>query len=215
MSTPPSSSDHPVRKLISAPAAISTTSVLSESVHSLSARPASVRGRSIAPGRLKGIHGAFASRKNATSAPKPAAHASARAFFPPSTSPPASSPWIDLSVSAVAVPVGNGSCSSSMSCRLMGMAAKTPSAAMTANQTMMGIDGGRSLVTISSAPKAAMLPPPVMKPAPDATVVSALFSSMPSGSLVIFAAPSPLKTAQARMQAVRVTPIDQPVLKKT
>lgn len=81
-----------MRKLISAPAPSSTTSVFSTSVHSLSALPASVSGSSRAPGRLKGIHAAFASRRKATVAPKTADQASARAFFEPSTSPPASAP---------------------------------------------------------------------------------------------------------------------------
>ena len=78
-----------------------------------------------------------------------------------------------------------------MSCRLIGMAAKTPSAAMTANQATIAAPSGRMAVTIIRAPKAAILPPPVMKPAPEATVVSALFSSAPSGRFERRSAPSP------------------------
>lgn len=97
----------------------------------------------------------------------------------------------------------------------MGMAAKTPSAAMTANHAIIGMAGGRSDVTMSSAPNAAMFPPPVMKPAPDDTVVSALFSSTVNGRLTIPAACSAWNAANARMHAVSVTPSDQPVLKNT
>ena len=97
----------------------------------------------------------------------------------------------------------------------MGMAAKTPSAAMTPNQAIRGTEAGRTEVTIRSAPKAAMLPPPVMKPAPEATVVRALFSRAVSGCLTRRAACKAWKVAKARIQAVRVTPRLHPVLKKT
>ena len=118
------------------------------------------------------------------------------------------------SVSAVAVPVGNASPSRLMSWRLMGMAAKTPSAAMAANQPIIGTQSGRTVVTIMSAPKAAMLPPPVMYPAPEPTVVSALFSSAVSGRRTRPVACRPRKSAKARMAAVMVTPIDQPGLEE-
>ena len=44
----------------------------------------------------------------------------------------------------------------------MGIAVKTPSSAMTANQATIASGSGRRPVSISSAPIAAMLPPPVM-----------------------------------------------------
>ncbi len=118
-------------------------------------------------------------------------------------------------VSAVALPVGNGSPSWFTSWRLIGIAVNTPSAAIAPNHAIIGTWGGRTVVTIRSAPKAAMLPPPVMNPAPEATVVSALFSSAVSGVRVSRSAANRRKSANARMAAVMVTPIDQPVLKKT
>ena len=85
---------------------------------------------------------------------------------------------------------------------------------MTANQATRPSPSGRRVVTFSSAPNAAMLPPPVMKPAPEATVVRALFSRAPRGLYrPVFS--KALKTPKARMHAVSVTPRDQPVLKNT
>jgi len=49
-----------------------------------------------------------------------------------------------------------------MSCRLIGIAQNTPSAAITPNHAIIGRVSGRTDVTMSSAPNAAMLPPPVM-----------------------------------------------------
>ena len=46
-------------------------------------------------------------------------------------------------------------------------------------------------------------------------MVRALFSSTPSGRLVMPADCSAWNSAKPRMQAVSVTPIDQPVLKNT
>ncbi len=133
----------------------------------------------------------------------------------PSAAPVPAAPWIERIVSAVAVPVGNASASLLISWRLIGIAANTPSAAIAANHATIDHRSGRTAVTISSAPNAAMLPPPVMYPAPDATVVSALFSSAPSGRRTARAAWSPPNNANARIAAVIVTPIDQPVLKNT
>ena len=70
-------------------------------------------------------------------------------------------------------------------------------------------------VTINKAPNAAMLPPPVIYPAPEATVVRALFSSAPNGRRTSRIASNALNTPKARMHAVKVTPMLQPVLKNT
>ena len=85
-------------------------------------------GRRSSAGTCASSHALFASRSTAMMAPISPAPPSSRDFWR------AASPWpcSALMVSAVAVPVGNGSCSMLMSWRLMGMAAKTPSAAMTA-----------------------------------------------------------------------------------
>ena len=189
---------------MSAPAPSSTTSVFNAMVHFASGNPARVPGRLMLPGiTLK------KSRSAVIVAANTPATSSDFDFAEPS--PP--SLYSDFRVSAVAVPVGKGRASLFTSWRLMGMATKTPWAAMTANQAMSGSVSGRSVVTMSSAPKAAMLPPPVMKPAPEATVVRALFSSAPIGRAPTAA--RPLNTPKAMMQAVSVTPRDQPVLKNT
>jgi hypothetical protein len=65
-------------------------------------------------------------------------------------------------VAAVAVPVGNASCSTFTSWRLIGMATNTPSAATDANHSTSGAMPGMEPVSSSSEPSAAMLPPPVM-----------------------------------------------------
>jgi len=68
-----------VRKLIRAPAPMSTTSVLIASVHSAAFLPAISIGTGRVPGTLNGIHVAFASRNHVSSAAKPAAIPSAAA----------------------------------------------------------------------------------------------------------------------------------------
>jgi hypothetical protein len=97
----------------------------------------------------------------------------------------------------------------------MGIAANTPRAAIAPNQKIIGRGSGRTVVTISRAPNAAMLPPPVIKPAPEATVVRALFSSAVKGFLTMPTASATPNRAKAKIAAVIVTPIDQPVLKNT
>ena len=154
VSTLPRSSDHAVRKLISAPAPSSTTSLLSSSVHSAALRPAIEKPSGIFAGTLNGIHASLASRNHVSSAAPAAAIASARAFSAPS---PALPPCSVSSVSAVAVPVGNASCSLLISWRLIGIAANTPSAAISANQPIIGSVSGRCspwcvTTIISSAP---------------------------------------------------------------
>jgi hypothetical protein len=83
----------------------------------------------------------------------------------------------DSIVSAVAVPVGKGSFSMLMSWRLIGIAVNTPRREITANQKNIDHGSGRIPVNINRAGTAAMLPPPVMKPAAEATEPIALFSS--------------------------------------
>ena len=60
-----------------------------------------------------------------------------------------------------------------------------------------------------------MFPPPVMYPADEATDAIALFSSGPNSMRARRAARAPRKNANARMQAVMVTPRLQPVLRTT
>ena len=60
------------------------------------------------------------------------------------------------------MPVGNGSDSWLINWRLIGIAVSTPSMAISANHSIIGNKSGRTAVTIKSAPKAAMFPPPVM-----------------------------------------------------
>ena len=95
----------------------------------------------------------------------------------------------------------------------MGMATKTPSAAIAANQATSSAASGRAPVSITSAGSAAMLPPPVMYPADEATEAMALFSSGPNSVRTRRTALAPRKNANARMQAVTVTPRLQPVLR--
>ena len=162
MSTPPSSIDQPVRKLTSAPAPTSTTSVFSTKVQSLRARPASVSGTAKESGRFQGIQETLPERSQVIAAARSAETPSAAACREPWPPRASGAPWMARSVSAVAVPVGKASPSRLMSWRLMGMAVKTPSAAMAPNQPIIGSQSGRTVVTIMSAPNAAMLPPPVM-----------------------------------------------------
>ncbi len=63
------SMDHPVRKPISAPAPTRMRLPSNDIVHFSAAKPPHATGGAKCDGRLKGIHFAFASRKNATTAP--------------------------------------------------------------------------------------------------------------------------------------------------
>jgi hypothetical protein len=143
-----------VRKLIRAPAPSSTTSAFSAMVHWARLCPASWNGSGIEAGIQ-----CQASRTQVSTAAKPAEPASHAALPAP---PPAAAAWMDSIVSAVAVPVGKARPSWLMSWRLIGMAAKTPSAAITPNHATIASGSGRTVVIMKSAPKAAMLPPPVM-----------------------------------------------------
>lgn len=143
-----------MRNDISAPAPRSTTSILIAIVHFASVLPAIVKPGAIVPGIT--FH---ASRSHASTAPNSAEYASALAALAPL---PAAASWIERMVSAVAVPVGNGSASLLISWRLIGIAANTPSAAITPNHAIIPTESGRTVVAIISAPNAAMLPPAVM-----------------------------------------------------
>ncbi len=154
----PSSSDQPVRNDINAPAPSMSALPSSASVHSDNGLPFNEIGRLKVPGIRNGIHERLASRNHAMIAPLTPAMPSHRACF----APPSSFACRARIVSAVAVPVGKGSCSWLMSWRLMGIAANTPSAAMPANHKMRIHASGRVPVSITSAGSAAMLPPPVM-----------------------------------------------------
>ena len=149
----PSRSDQQERKLISAPAPTRMTSVLSARVHDIRVWPEIEKGSERVPGSSLS-----ALRRMAIKAAKAAAMPRILACEVPAAEPL----WMVRMVWAVAVPVGKASASRLMSWRLMGMAANTPRAAMTANQTMVGMTSGRTGVSIKSAPNAAMLPPPVM-----------------------------------------------------
>ena len=158
----PKSSDHPVRKFISAPAPMSTTSVLMESVHLAAALPAISKGKGSVPGNKPLPLNTLRSRSKAMPPANNPLKAKARACTAPSCAPPPASPCSARSVSAVAVPVGKASCSWLISWRLIGIAVSTPNIAISANHNTIGAVSGRTAVTINSAPKAAMLPPPVM-----------------------------------------------------
>ena len=93
----------------------------------------------------------------------PAANSAAQPSALALLAPPPVAEWIDTIVSAVAVPLGNGSASLLISWRLIGIAANTPSEAIAMNHRIIRTGEGVAITpTMRSAPNAAMLPPPVM-----------------------------------------------------
>ena len=199
--------DHPVRNPSNAPPPTRSTLQSTLSVHCDAGSPRRANGSPVEAGIRSGSHGR--SRRKASAAPNTLAQPSLRARR--AASPP--SPCSARKVSAVAVPVGNGSSSMLMSWRLMGTAVKTPSMAMTASQATIATGSGRRPVSRSSAPMAGRFPPPVMNPADDATDPIALFSSAPNSRRTSPSRAPRRNSAKAITQAVMVTPKLQPTFR--
>jgi len=196
-----------VRGPMSAPPPTSTRLTSKPSDHAPRLFPESVKGRpSRAGSRSQPTRRSRSAAKAAATRPAPNSHR------------PAAEPWpscIERIVCAVATDWGKASCSRLISWRLMGIAANTPSAAITANQANIARPPGRTPVRSKSAGSAAMFPPPVIHAAADATDATALFSSAENGLRTRPRAPNNRKAANASTVAVMVMPRLQPVLRTT
>jgi len=159
VSTPPSSSDHAVRKAHQRPAPSRTTSDLSASVHSAAGLPAISIGSGILSGRFQGnpirLGVAQPGQQRRCERPEPEG---AACKLP-------SLPFLPVYVPSASSPV-DGAQRLGVPCRSKGqafrvdelsldrIAVNTPSAAIAPNQKIIGKGSGRTVVTMSSAPKA-------------------------------------------------------------
>ncbi len=129
---------------------------------------------------VRSSHDASALRIQAMSPPSPRARNSD--FACRAASPPCA--WSERSVAAAAVPVGNGSCSMLIICRLVGTARNTPIHEIRITHGISHIIrcakscGSRSGFSIMSAGMAFAIPAEVMVPAAEAVDCMALFSRM-------------------------------------